>query len=212
MQRGGVNDIDGHSGFLQLGDQRALMLRRAIGDGEVSAGDRAGHQERAGFDAVRDNGVIGAVEFRDTLDFQHAGIVAGDLRAHFTQHRDQVGHFGFARGVFEDGFAVGEGRGHQNIFRPGDGDFIEDDVRAFKAAVIWDFGLDIAVLGGNLGAHFFQRGEVQVHGARTDGTAAGQRDARHPHPRDKRSKREDRSAHGFYEFVGSDFIVDRFSL
>ncbi len=88
------------------------MVGSAIGDGEVAVGDGAGYEERASFDAVGDYGVVGAVEFFDAFDFQNTGAVADDLRTHFAQHDDQVGDFGFAGAILEDGFTVGQGGGH----------------------------------------------------------------------------------------------------
>jgi hypothetical protein len=45
----------------------------------------------------------------------------------------QVGHFGLAGAVLEDGLALGQHRRHQHVFRAGDGDLVEDDVRALQA-------------------------------------------------------------------------------
>ena len=80
--------------------------------------------------------MLGAVQFFDTANAQRGGAIACNLRAHFAEHFDQVGDFRFARGVVEDGFAVGERGGHQNIFGAGYGDFVESDIRALEAAVI----------------------------------------------------------------------------
>jgi len=35
--------------------------------------------------------------------------------------------------VFEDGFAVGEGGGHEEVYIAGDGDLVKDDVTAAEA-------------------------------------------------------------------------------
>ena len=72
-------------------------------------------------------------------------LVVLNIGAHFSQQVNQVGNLRLSRGIFQDGFAVGQRRSHQNIFRAGYGDFFKDDVRAFQAAVDWNFGFDVSV-------------------------------------------------------------------
>ena len=50
------------------------------------------------------------------------------LRAHGVEQCCEVGDFGFAGAILHDGFALGQGRGHQQVFGAGDGDFVEDDL------------------------------------------------------------------------------------
>ncbi len=121
------------------------MVRGAVGDGQIAAGDGAGDEESAGFDAVGDDGVLGAVQFLHAANVQRGSAVARDAGSHLTKHDDEVADFRLAGGIFQNGFAIGERGGHQNIFGSGDGDFFKDDVRAFQAAVIADFGFDVAV-------------------------------------------------------------------
>ena len=153
-----------------------------------------------------------AAQFFDAANAQRGGGVAFDARAHFTQHFDQVGDLRFARGVVENGFAFGECRGHQNIFGSGYRDFFESDIRAFEAAVIGYFSFDVAVRGGDHRSHFFKRGEMQVDGARADGTTAGKRNASDADAGDQRAKSEDGGAHGLDQFIGSHSIVERGGL
>ena len=114
-------------------------MRRGVGiaavDVEVAAGDGAGDEEGAGFDAVGVDAVARAVEFGDTLDADGAGAGAFDLCAHGGEQGGEVGDFGFAGAVFEDGFAFGEDGGHEQVFGAGDGDLVEDDVCAFEGRV-----------------------------------------------------------------------------
>ncbi len=58
-----------------------------------------------------------------------------DLRSHLDQQVNEVGDFGLARAIVEPRFAIGHGGGHQNVFRAGNGDFLEDDMRAAQAPV-----------------------------------------------------------------------------
>ena len=102
-------------------------VRVAFGDVEVSAGKRAGDDEGAGFDAVGDDAVLGAVKLGDALDADSGRAGAVDFRAHGVEQRGEVGDLGFARAVLHYGFAVGEGGGHEQIFGAGDGDFVENN-------------------------------------------------------------------------------------
>ena len=73
-----------------------------------------------------------------------------------------------------DGFAFGESRGHEQVFGAGDGDFVENDFRAFEAV---GAGFDVAVFLRDLGAQAFEALDVEIDGALSDGASAGQRDA-----------------------------------
>ena len=101
-------------------------------DVEVAAGDGSGDEEGAGFDAVGVDLVAGSVEFCDALDADGGGAGAFDLCAHGDEQGGEVGDFGLASAVLEEGFAFGEDGGHEQVFSAGDGDLVEDDVRAFE--------------------------------------------------------------------------------
>ncbi len=109
-------------------------------------------------------------------------------------------------------FALGQGRGHQHVFRAGDGDLIEENVSAGQAASARDARFHVAVRGADFRAHLFERLQVQVHGARADRAASRQGDARGTRARDQRPQREDRGAHGAHQFVGSFGAVDLLGL
>ena len=98
-------------------------------------------------------------------------------------------------------FALGEGRGHQNIFRSGDGDLVEENMPARQAASARSARFHVAVGHADFRAHLLERFQMQVHGARADRASAGQRNTRVASARDERPEREDRSAHRFHEFV-----------
>ncbi len=126
-------DLDADAALFELGDERAEVGGVAAVDVEVAAGDGSGHEEGSGLDAVGVDAVACAVEFGDALDLDGGGACAFDLRAHGDEQRGEVGDFGLAGAVLEDGLAVGEGGGHEEVFGAGDGDLVEDDVRAFEA-------------------------------------------------------------------------------
>ena len=74
----------------------------------MALGDGGGHQEGAGFDAVWHHCVFGAVQALDAFDHQAVAADAADLGAHFHQALGQVGDFRLARGVFQNGDALGQ--------------------------------------------------------------------------------------------------------
>ena len=134
---------------------------------------------------------------------------AFDLRAHFDQQFGEIGDFRLERAIFENGFAFGQHRRGENIFRAGHGDFREAES---GAAQTLGARFHVAVLDVNFRAEFFERLNVQVDGARADGAAAGKRNARVAEARHERAEREHRSAHRFHEFVGRFGVRNRFGL
>jgi len=116
---------------------------------------------RSGFDAM-----ARAVEFGDALDADGAGAGAFDFCSHGGEEGGEVCDLGLAGAVFEDRFAFGESGGHEEIFGAGDGDLVEDDVRAFEAAfaVVGAAGFEVAVVLGDGGAHGFEAEDVEVDG------------------------------------------------
>ena len=166
---------------------RAEVSGVAVVDVEVAAGDGAGDEEGAGLDAVGIDAVACAVELGDALDADGGGAGAFDLRAHGDEQSGEVGDLGLASAVLEEGFAVGEDGGHEQVFGAGDGDLVEDDVRAFEAV---GAGFEVAVLLGDGGAHGFEALDVQVDGAAADGAAAGHGDAGDAGARDERAEHQ----------------------
>ncbi len=148
-------------------------------DVEVAAGNGSGDEKGAGLDAVGIDLVAGAVELCDSFDADGGGAGAGDLCTHGVEKCGEVGDFGLAGAVLEDGFAFGKGGGHQEVFGAGNGDLVEDDVRGFEAAVAVSggAGFEVAVLLGDGGTHGFEALDVEIDGTAADGAAAGHGDA-----------------------------------
>ena len=197
---------DRRAGFLQLVDDRIQVLRPRVLDPDVAAGDGARHQIGAGLDAVGQHFVGGAVQALHALDDDPVGAGALDLRAHRDQEIRQIDHFGLARRVLEHGLAVGQGGGHHEIFRAGDGHGLEHQARALEAL---GAGLDVAVLDVNIGAHGLQARDVDVDRARADRAAAGQRHIGAAEARQQRPQHQDRRAHGLHQLVGREVFLDR---
>ena len=89
----------------------------------------------------------------------------------------EIDDLGFARAILHNGFAVGQRRGHQQIFGAGDGDLVEDDFGRLEAI---GCGFDVAVVLRDLRAQALQALDVQINGPSSNGASAGQRDARRP--------------------------------
>ena len=120
------------------------------------------------------------------------------FRAHGGEQRGEVGDFRFAGAVLEEGFALGEDGGHEQVFSAGDGDLVEDDVSAFEA---FGAGLDVAVLVADDRAHGFEALDVQVDGAAADGASSGHGDAGEAGAGDERAEDKRRGAHGLDDLV-----------
>ena len=60
----------------------------------------------------------------------------------------------------------------------------------------------------DLRAQLLKCSDMEIHGPRADGAAAGKRNAGATETRDKRSKRQDGRAHRFYKFIRRDCVVE----
>src|ERR1019366_6112860 len=156
------------------GDERTKMRGVAAIDVQIAAGDGAGEEECARLDAVGIDAVARAVESGDALDLDGGRAGAFNLCAHGDEQGGQIGDFGFARAVLEEGLAVGESCCHEQVFSAGNGDFVEDDVRAFEAVRA---SFEVAVILGDGCAHGFESLDVQIDGTAADGAASGHGDA-----------------------------------
>ena len=166
---------DGNAGVAQLLNHRFQMLGAAVAQEHVAASGGHGAQKGAGLYAVSHHLVRGAVQPGHTLDADAAAAMAFDAGAHGDQHLGQVGDLRLLRGVFQDGFAVGQAGGHQKILGAGDGDHIGGDAGAAQPRQARRQARHhVAVLDLDFGAHGAQALDVLVHRARTDGAAARQ--------------------------------------
>ncbi len=74
------------------------------------------------------------------------------------------------------------------------------------------FGIDVAVIEVDRGAHGLQALDVLVDGAQSDRTATGKRHARLAAASEQRTERQDRRAHRLHELVGRERPVDARSI
>ena len=196
--RVGAEHVDARAGLFQLGDHRAQMSRIAVGHNQIAAGDCAGNQKCSRLDAVGIDAVARAMQAGHALHANRRCARAFNLRAHRGQQRGQIGHFRLARAVLHQRFAVGQHRGHQQVFSAGHGDLVEDQVRAAQPV---GARLKIAVLLRDGRAHLFQALDVQIDGPAADGAAARHGHARHAGARDQRTQHQRTGAHGLHDFV-----------
>ena len=163
----------------------------------MALGDGGGHQEGAGFDAVWHHCVFGAVQALDAFDHQAVAADAADLGAHFHQALGQVGDFRLARGVFQNGDALGQGGGHQQVFGAGDGDHVHHHARALELAA----RLDVAMLDDNIRPHRRQALDVLIHRPAANRATARQRHTGLAKARQRRAQHQNRGAHGFHQLI-----------
>ena len=123
----------------------------------------------------------------DALHADGGGARAFDLRAHLVEQVGEVGNFGLAGAVLHDGFALGQGRGHEQVFGAGDGDFVEHNFAALEAV---GAGFNVAVLLRDFRAQTFQSFDVKIDGPRADGASAGKRNAGPSAARDQRPEHQ----------------------
>ena len=140
----------------------------------------------------------------DALDDDLVGARALDLRAHGDEEVREVDDLRLARGVLDDGFAVGERRRHHEIFRAGDRDGVEIQPRALEPP---GARADVAAFDVDVRAHGLQARDVDVHRARADGAAAGQRHVGLAEARQQRPEHQDRRAHGLHQLVGREALA-----
>ena len=187
----------------QFVDDGFQMVTTRVLQHHVATGGRDRAQEGARFNAVGHHAVRSTMQRGDTLDVDAAGAVAFDLRAHGNQQLGQVGNLGFLRRVFQHGFALGQGGGHEEVFSARDGHHVGSDACALQTcAAVFQARHHVALLDINDRAHGLQAFDVLVHGAGANGATARQGHLGVAKARQQRTQRQHRGAHGFHQFIG----------
>ena len=124
----------------------------ASGNNEIASGHGSGNQEGASLDAIRDDPVFRAFQFAHAFDVDGGGSGAFDLCSHFVEQGGEVCNFGLASAVLQNGFALGESGGHEQIFSACDGDLVKNDFRTFETI---SGGFDVTVVLRDLCAELF---------------------------------------------------------
>ena len=190
--------------LFELVDEGAHVAGDDVLDSHVAAGDGARDEEGSGLDAVGQDAVRAAVEGFDTGDLEVVAADALDLGAHLDEHVAEILHFGLAGGAFDARDAGGEGGGHDDVGRAGDGRAL---TAAEKDVISADFGgidLDVSGVDADLAAQAREALQVQVDRALADDAAAGHRDAGAAQASDEGPEGADGRAHLAHEFIGGD--------
>ena len=158
-----------------LNNQRRSLGRMSLDD-DVAVRRGGRDHVRSRLDVVGGHVVRGPVEqTAAALDDDQLGADPGDVRAHADEASRQVIHVRLARGVADDGDALGEHRRHHQVLRAGDSRHVERDSRPVQAPGTGEVRA-VALL--DLGAHQSQPLEVLLHAAHADVVTTGLGDAR----------------------------------
>ena len=140
-----------------------------------------------------------------TTDTNGARAVTFDIGTHANQALGQIDHFWLHGCVFQNGFAIGKGRCHQQVLGTRDGDDIKVNACSFQTL---RFGFDIAIFNNNLCTHSFQTTQMQIDWTATDATPARKRHLGIAMASQNRSKHQNGGAHGFDQFIGCRQMFD----
>ena len=120
----------------------------------------------------------------------------------------QIRDLGLLRRVFQQGFALGQRRGHEEVLGAGHGDHVGGDARALQTRPTRrQLGDHVAVFDHDLGAHGLQALDVLVHRARTDGATTRQRHLGMAKTCQQRPQCQHRRTHGFHQFVRRFWVI-----
>ena len=135
-----------------------------------------GAQKSTRFYAVSHHLVVATVQALHTLNADTAAPMAFNFGAHLDEHLCKIRNFGLLRRVFENGFTLGQGRSHEEVFGARDRDHIGGDACTLQArATLGQLGDHVAVLDHDLGTHGLQSLDMLIHRARPDSAAPRQR-------------------------------------
>ena len=118
--------------------QRVHVLRDDVRQRDIAQRDRRRDGESAGLDAVRHHAIADALQSRYPVDLDDGGAGAPDLGAHLAQELGQVDDLRFRRGVLDDGSAVRESGGHQDVLGAGVAGIVEVEALAIQLLRLHD--------------------------------------------------------------------------
>ena len=206
-----LGDLHFETAVGEGGGDGAEVFGDDLFEGDAVADHGACDEEGAGFDAVGDDGVFGAVEFFDAFDGDAVGACAFDFGAHFDEEVGEVFDFGFGGGAFDDGGAFGEGGGHHDVVGAKHGGAVfahEVEGAAFEVGA-GGRDEDIAAFDLDGGAEGFEATEVEVDRAVTNDAAAGEGDAGFAEAAGEGAEDADGGTHFAHQIVGGfgfDFV------
>ena len=185
--------LDDDAEFLEGARDEVEVVRQGMADLDLAASDGAEGEEGDDLVVVGVDGERAALEALDALNGELARAEAGNLRAHADEDGAQVLHVGLAGGVDDDGRALSEGGGHDEVFRRGHRHVVGPVPRAAKAVLERERE---RVVVGNFRAEFFQDLEVRIEFADAERAAFGvRRDGDLLHPIEQWRKQQDGRTH-----------------
>ena len=191
----------------QVGNSLHVRAAHAVNH-ETIAHHGGGYHEGAGLDAVRNDGVVAAVQLLHAVNSDGAGAGAFDAGTHLVQEIGQVHHLGLAGGGFDDGGALGEHGSHHDVVRAQHGGAaVATHINRGADEAVRGIDNQVAALYLHAGAQRLDAADVEVHRAVADNAAAGQGKHALLHAGHERAEQADGGAHLAYLFVGS-FVGD----
>ena len=132
---------------------------------------RQGYKARD-LDVVGVYRVLAALQFRDALDYQPVAADAGNVGAHFVEHKAELLHVRLAGRVVDDGLPGGEDGSHDEVFRAGHRRFVEQHVSSPEPAAVQEHEPVLVIVDGD--SQTLQAGQVGGYAPGADLVAARQ--------------------------------------
>ena len=205
-------DFDGGAALNDLVENRAQMVGDAVGHTHGAAGNGAGEQIAACFDAVRNDGMVGAVERFHAFDADHAGACATNFCAHGVEEIGEIDDLWLFGGVFDGGGAFSKAGAHHQIFSRTNAWHAQENAVALQSATARHFCDDFVIADLDRRTEDLQTLQMQIDRTRTDGTATRQAQHSTSKARQKRPHNEHRSTHFFDIFYRRLYLVHRRSV
>src|SRR5205807_1286610 len=122
-----------HSDFCKFQKQSFKVMRLAACDIEIAPRKSGSDDEGSSLNAIRNDAMASTVQLADALDVNGGSSRTLNVCAHLVEQVGEIGDFRLAGAILHDGFAFGEGGRHENVFRAGDGDLVENNFSASQA-------------------------------------------------------------------------------
>ncbi len=127
-----------------------------------------------------------------------AGACALDICAHGHQQSGHIDYFRLAGAILHQRIALRQNRRHEQVFRAGHGNLVENNMRAMQS---FGASFQVAVFLHDGRAHRFQAFEMQIDRAVANGATARLGHAGKSTAGDQRTQNQRRSTHGLDDLV-----------
>ncbi len=151
------------------------MLRNHVLDDDIAFGDRCGKHISTRLNHVRHNAVGASVELLHSVDADHIGAGALDVRAHTVKEIGRIYHMGLLGRILDDRPPVSPRGGHHDVDGCADRHDVQKDMRAMHGFAPRDNG---AVGDAHVRADRAETFQMLINGAAADIAPAGKRNLR----------------------------------